>query len=66
MDTFVEKKSAATLTPLDRCDRCSARAAVKTAMLSGGSLLWCGHHYASNEAALFASGAIVVIDDRSE
>jgi hypothetical protein len=42
MITAVENKQS--LTALDRCDRCSARAYV---MVSGinGELLFCSHHY---------------------
>jgi len=33
-------------------------------LLSGGLLLWCGHHFGRNEAALDASAARVVSDQR--
>jgi len=33
----------ATLTALDRCDRCGAAARVRT-VLATGDLLFCGHH----------------------
>lgn len=32
------------LSPLDRCDRCSAEALVKVTGISG-DLMFCGHHY---------------------
>lgn len=41
----------ATLTPVapltgaDRCDRCGAQAFVRVRLLSGGELLFCGHHF---------------------
>jgi len=48
----------------DRCDRCSARAAVETVMTQGGSLLWCAHHFAFFEDALNAHGATILVDER--
>lgn len=65
MGTVVTNTVGRSLTALDRCDRCSARAVVETVMVNGGSLLWCGHHYGNSEAALLNSGATVVIDERS-
>ena len=64
MKTDVEQRDGFTLSPADRCDRCSARAVVVTVMRSGGTLLWCAHHYARNEAALRAGAAVVVRDER--
>ncbi|TXH45027.1 MAG: hypothetical protein E6Q90_02470 [Actinobacteria bacterium] len=32
------------LTASDRCDRCGAQAFVQVRLLSGGELLFCGHH----------------------
>lgn len=32
------------LNSLDRCDRCGAQAYVKAALISGGTLFFCGHH----------------------
>lgn len=32
------------LNAVDRCDRCGAQAYVRAVMLSGGELLFCGHH----------------------
>jgi hypothetical protein len=37
---------------------------VETAMMQGGSLLWCGHHFALFEDALNAVGANILIDER--
>ena len=65
MYTLVHKKPPVPLTGQDRCDRCSARAVVQTVMRGGGFLLWCGHHFGRNEAALGSSGATVVSDERS-
>lgn len=39
-----EVKQEWQLSPLDRCDRCSAEALVKVSGVSG-ELLFCGHHY---------------------
>ena len=35
---------APTLTAVDRCDRCGARAYVRAFLTSGGELLFCAHH----------------------
>jgi hypothetical protein len=35
---------AVPLNALDRCDRCGAQAYVRAVLLSGGELLFCGHH----------------------
>jgi hypothetical protein len=64
MKTSLDKKPTGTLTAADLCDRCSARAVVETAMMQGGSLLWCGHHFALFEDALNAVGATILIDER--
>jgi len=64
MNTSLDKKPARTLTAADLCDRCSARAVVETARMPGGSLLWCGHHFALFEDALKAFGATVLVDER--
>ncbi|MCW2540458.1 MAG: hypothetical protein JWN95_2183 [Frankiales bacterium] len=48
----------------DRCDRCSARAVVETAMHGGSSLVWCGHHYGQFADALSGMGAVILIDQR--
>ena len=32
------------LKAVDRCDRCGAQAYVRATLLSGGELLFCGHH----------------------
>jgi hypothetical protein len=64
MKTDVEQRGSFQLTASDRCDRCSARAAVVTVMRNGGTLLWCAHHYGHNEVALTAGAAVVVRDER--
>jgi hypothetical protein len=43
IDESVEVKQW-TLSPLDRCDRCSAEALVKVSGITG-ELFFCGHHY---------------------
>jgi hypothetical protein len=42
--TKVEEKIEWTLTPKDRCDRCTAEALVQVTGING-DLLFCGHHY---------------------
>jgi len=32
------------LTVADRCDRCGAQAYLRVVLMSGGELLFCGHH----------------------
>jgi hypothetical protein len=51
----------ALLTAMDRCDRCGAQAYVKV-QLPFGDLLFCGHHYSANAAAL-AETAISILDE---
>lgn len=53
------------LTVQDRCDRCSAQAYVRVAMMvSGLEMLFCAHHFEKNAAALDGV-AVIVIDDRT-
>lgn len=66
MKTALDKKPARTLMAADLCDRCSARAAVQTVMIHGGSLLWCAHHFAFFEDALNACGATILVDERRQ
>ena len=54
----------APLTAHDRCDRCGAQAYVSVHLTSGAPLLFCGHHYAANEAGLQLA-ALVIRDERS-
>lgn len=35
---------ATPLNAVDRCDRCGAQAYVRAVLISGGELLFCGHH----------------------
>ena len=73
MKASLDKKPARPLTAADLCDdrprsyrddRCSARAAVETVMMQGGSLLWCARHFAFFEDALNAFGATIPVDER--
>lgn len=66
---------AVIFTAHDRCDAksCGAQAYVGVSLLnaknpeaSGGYLLFCGHHYAANEAALTKSNLVVSIHDERE
>lgn len=62
--TLGESMMSAPLTVQDRCDRCSAQAYVRLMMSGSGlEMLFCGHHFEKNAAAL-SSCAIVVTDDR--
>ncbi|HEX4700663.1 MAG TPA: hypothetical protein VH352_00915 [Pseudonocardiaceae bacterium] len=40
------------LTAADRCDRCGAAARVRAVLVSGGELLFCGHHAREHETRL--------------
>ena len=58
------------LSPLDRCDRCSAEALVKVTGIDG-SLMFCGHHYNKiiNDTAGYEkmmSFMISIIDERDK
>ncbi|HZX99148.1 MAG TPA: hypothetical protein VFE92_06635 [Dermatophilaceae bacterium] len=63
MKASLDKKPARALTAADLCDRCSSPAVVET-VISGGSLLWCAHHFAFFEDALDAFGASILVDER--
>lgn len=65
-----EAKTEWQLSPLDRCDRCSAEALVRVTGLNG-ELLFCGHHY--NKVMDNAVGydkmmkfAITILDERDK
>lgn len=54
------------LTPSDRCDRCGAQAYARTSVLAETGpvdLLWCAHHFATNETKL-REIALAVQDER--
>jgi hypothetical protein len=40
------------LTASDRCDRCGAAARIRAVLVSGGELLFCGHHAREHSAKL--------------
>lgn len=65
-----EVKQEWQLSPIDRCDRCSAEALVRVTGLNG-DLLFCGHHY--NNIMDNAVGydkmmkfAITILDERDK
>ena len=51
------------LNAVDRCDRCGAQAYVRAVMLSGGELLFCGHH--AKEYAEKLKPVVKVIQDET-
>ena len=59
-----EKKQEYILSPLNRCDQCYAEALVLVKGVTG-ELMFCGHHYAKNEAGL-ANFAYEIIDERDK
>ena len=61
MKTMTEEKEKS-LSVQDRCDRCGSQAWVLVKGMNG-ELLFCGHHYTSNESALF-QWAYDIIDER--
>lgn len=50
-DIITEQNSRPSLTAMDRCDRCGARAYV-AANVSGTELMYCGHHARQYEPRL--------------
>ena len=52
------------LNALDRCDRCGAQAYVRAVLLSGGELLFCGHH--GKEYAEKLKAVALKIQDETE
>lgn len=64
MTTEVETEKEYILGPLNRCDSCSAEALVLVKGVSG-ELMFCGHHYAKNEAALIKF-AYEIVDERAK
>lgn len=54
------------VTTAERCDRCGARAFVRTTFAAGEDLhelLWCGHHFAAFESKI-REQALLVQDER--
>ena len=80
--TTITTTVSAPLTINDSCDQCGeyadtntmgqeyfdriSQAYVRVILPSGKQLLFCGHHYATNELALAAIGATVANDQRAE
>lgn len=73
MKTMIEEEVQAkewVLSPLDRCDSCTAEALVQVTGLSG-DLLFCGHHYNNimddpEGYKKMMSFAITVLDEREK
>lgn len=57
-----EQEEAATLTAMDRCDRCGARAYVRVLLPNGLELLFCAHHTREHARAL-AEIAVEIQDE---
>jgi hypothetical protein len=64
LEQEIEETSEYVLSPKDRCDSCSAEALVLVKGVTG-ALMFCGHHYNKNEAAL-AKFAYETIDERAK
>ena len=58
IDVEEEVLTETPLALLDRCDKCSAAAQVR-ATAEWGELIFCGHHFAQNEAGLIGAGASI-------
>ncbi|QIX28655.1 hypothetical protein ncot_07370 [Nocardioides sp. JQ2195] len=54
--------SSATLTALDRCDRCGAQAYLRVELASGLELLFCAHHAREHDEKL-REVAVTVVDE---
>ena len=52
------------LNAVDRCDRCGAQAYVRAVLLSGGELMFCGHH--AKEYAAGLKPIVAHIQDETE
>ncbi|HEX7404465.1 MAG TPA: hypothetical protein VF307_00910 [Candidatus Nanopelagicaceae bacterium] len=52
------------LNAIDRCDRCGAQAYVRAVLLSGGELLFCGHH--GKEYAAGLKSVVAKIQDETD
>jgi hypothetical protein len=51
-----------TMSAEDRCDGCGAQAYVRVRLVTGGELLFCGHHWGRHSDALKAQ-AVEVVDE---
>lgn len=56
--TALDKKTLS-LSALDRCDKCNARALTYAWNMNGQELMFCGHHGRKFEAGLESQGFIV-------
>jgi len=52
-------QTPATLNAADRCDRCGAQAYVRVTLATGGTLLFCGHHFHDHEPRLRQSASTI-------
>jgi hypothetical protein len=64
MSTSTIVQDSQPLEVADRCDRCGAQAYVRVGLMNG-ELLFCGHHFAKQQAAL-VSAAISIRDQRED
>ena len=53
-------QTPATLNAADRCDRCGAQAYVRVTLATGGTLLFCGHHFHDHEPKLRQSASTIL------
>ena len=51
---------SAPLSASDRCDGCGAQAYVRVRLVTGGELLFCGHHWGRHAEALMPQAAEVI------
>ena len=69
IDEYLELKEW-TLSPLDRCDTCSAEALVQVTGITG-DLMFCGHHYnkimdSADGYKKMMSFALTILDEREK
>ena len=50
----------------DRCDRCNAAAKAEIALITGGSLVFCGHHANRNAEKLALIASRITVEDGFE
>jgi len=62
--TAIVEEKEYILSPLDRCDQCSAEALVLVKGVTG-ELMFCGHHYKINKEAL-SKFAYEIVDEREK
>jgi hypothetical protein len=59
-ESAAQTLSLPVLNATDRCDRCGAQAYVLAELEGGSTLLFCGHHWSTHEAALAPQAQRVV------